>query len=213
MKACVRTLTKLLFVAIPGFHRILPDCLYYIYMPFNILLVEDNNSFRRTLVEILIAHFATMNITEVASGEDALIKADELHPDMIFMDINLPGENGLETTRKIKQRHQHTLIIILTSHDVPEYRQQAFHNGADYFISKADDSCVVDIIARIEKAMVNKRTQSGQQSVGASRRALLRQFITAPRTVCRMPDCMLPHVCFERPHSKPCSRIVHIGTA
>ena len=155
MKACVRTLTKLLFVAIPGFHRILPDCLYYIYMPFNILLVEDNNSFRRTLAEILIAHFATMNIAEVASGEDALIKADELHPDMIFMDI----------------------------------------------------------IARIEKAMVNKRTQSGQQSVGASRRALLRQFITAPRTVCRMPDCMLPHVCFERPHSKPCSRIVHIGTA
>jgi DNA-binding NarL/FixJ family response regulator len=94
---------------------------------------------------------------------------------MIFMDINLPGENGLEATRKIKARHEHTLIVILTGHDIPEYRQQAFRNGADYFISKADGSCLRDIIARVEEAVADKDAQSGQTTTNAQCRALLRQ--------------------------------------
>ena len=67
-------------------------------MNFNILLVEDNSSFRQTLADTLLMHFATMNIVEVDNGEDALIRAEDLFLDMIFMDINLPGENGLEAT-------------------------------------------------------------------------------------------------------------------
>ena len=129
-------------------------------MNFNILLVEDNSSFRQTLAESLLAHCATMSIQEAGSGEDALIKAEELCPDMVFMDINLPGENGLEATRKMKIRYQHTRIVILTSHDIPEYRQQAFRNGADYFISKADDSCLRRVIARVEKALAEKNTRT-----------------------------------------------------
>lgn len=143
-------------------------------MNFNILLVEDNSSFRQTLADTLCAHFVTMNIAEAGSGEDALMKVEEFHPDMIFMDINLPGENGLEVTRKIKMRHEHTLIAMLTGYDIPEYRQQAFRNGADYFISKADDSCLRDIIAWVEKAVVEKNT-SGADSNSTSHRALLRQ--------------------------------------
>jgi DNA-binding NarL/FixJ family response regulator len=144
-------------------------------MNFNILLVEDNVGFRKTLADTLLRHFATMNIEEVDNGEDAEIKAEDLQLDMIFMDINLPGENGLEATRKIKARHEHTLIVILTGHDIPEYRQQAFRNGADYFISKADGSCLRDIIARVEEAVADKDAQSGQTTTNAQRRALLRQ--------------------------------------
>ena len=136
-------------------------------MKYNILLVEDNSGFRQTLVDTLCAHFATMNIAEAGSGEDALVKVDEFHPDMIFMDINLPGENGLEATRKIKTRNEQPLIVILTSYDIPEYRQQAFRNGADYFISKADSSCLRDIIAWVEKAVADKNTRSGQNSTSA----------------------------------------------
>jgi DNA-binding NarL/FixJ family response regulator len=144
-------------------------------MNFNILLVEDNSSFRQTLADTLLTHFVTMNIAEVDNGEDALIKAEDQCPDMIFMDINLPGENGLEATRKIKLRHEHTLIVILTSHDIPEYRQQAFSNGADYFISKAGDSCLMDIIAQVEKAMANKNARAWQENGGVSCQAFLRQ--------------------------------------
>lgn len=133
-------------------------------MNFNILLVEDNSGFRQTLADTLRKHFAAMNIEEVDNGEDALTKVENRYPDMIFMDINLPGENGLEATRKIKRKNEHALIVVLTSYDIPEYRQQAFRNGADYFISKEDDSCLRDIIARVEKAVADKNSRTGQES-------------------------------------------------
>jgi len=60
-------------------------------MNYNIFLVEDNSGFRQALADTLLEHFATMNIAEAGSGEDALIKVEGLHTDMIFMDINLPG--------------------------------------------------------------------------------------------------------------------------
>lgn len=58
-------------------------------------------------------------------------------PDLIFMDIKLPGENGLELIRKIRVSNSEVKIIILTSHDLPEYREAAKAGGADYFLTKA----------------------------------------------------------------------------
>jgi DNA-binding NarL/FixJ family response regulator len=178
-------------------------------MNFNILLVEDNSSFRQTLADTLRKHFATMNIAEVANGEDALIKAEDLCPDMIFMDINLPGENGLEATRKIKMRHEHILVAMLTSHDIPEYRQQAFRNGADYFISKAGDSCLRDIIARVEQAMADKSTRTWQENSSASSRALLWQRLSstpvcASTLIVRIPRAILALAAFATLMANSC---------
>ncbi len=53
------------------------------------------------------------------------------------MDISLPGESGLELTRRIKADYSDVIIIILTSHDSPEYREAAMRSKADYFFSKA----------------------------------------------------------------------------
>jgi CheY-like chemotaxis protein len=77
-----------------------------------------------------------MIITEAVDGEEALRKIDTLLPNLIFMDINLPGENGLELTRKIKATYPETPIIILTSYDLPEYQQVAYEHGADSFLVK-----------------------------------------------------------------------------
>jgi DNA-binding NarL/FixJ family response regulator len=77
-----------------------------------------------------------MDIIEAADGVEALQKIDSHPPNLIFMDISLPGENGLELTRKIKTNHSDIIIIILTSHDLPEYREAATQNKANYFLSK-----------------------------------------------------------------------------
>ena len=103
---------------------------------FNILLVEDNVTFRRVLKQSLHECFPCMTIAEAVAGEEALRKIDNLLPNLIFMDIKLPGENGLELTRKIKATHPETPIIILTSYDVLEYRQAAYESGADSFLVK-----------------------------------------------------------------------------
>jgi len=64
--------------------------------------VEDNAPFRQTFRESLQTSFPAIAIDEVADGVEALQKVDPFLPDLIFMDIHLPGENGLELTRKIK---------------------------------------------------------------------------------------------------------------
>ena len=62
----------------------------------------------------------------------------------------MPGENGLEVTRKIKRIYSDIVAVILTSYGLPEYRQQAFQTGADCFLLKEDDACMDNILARIE---------------------------------------------------------------
>jgi DNA-binding NarL/FixJ family response regulator len=120
---------------------------------FNTLLVEDNAAFRRELSDILLAYFPMIGVEEAGNATDALSKVENLQPDIIFMDIKLPGENGLELTRQIKRVYAYIVIVILTSYDIAEYRQQAFRNGADCFISKDQTSFLSDILARVEGTM------------------------------------------------------------
>jgi CheY-like chemotaxis protein len=123
---------------------------------FYTLLVEDNVSFRHALSDILLSYFPMIGVEEAGDGTEALSKVEYLRPDLILMDIQLPGENGLEVTRKIKQVYDDIVIVILTSYGLPEYRQQAFRNGADCFLSKGDDSCMEDILARVAGAMARR---------------------------------------------------------
>ncbi len=102
-----------------------------------ILIVDDNDSFRQAFKKTLQESFSTITIDEAADGDEALQKVDASPPDLIFMDIGLPGENGLELTKKIKATHPNITILILTSHDIPEYRDAASQSGADGFFGKA----------------------------------------------------------------------------
>ena len=104
------------------------------------LIVEDNAPFRQSLREILCERFPTMAIEEAENGKDALEIIEASFPHLVFMDIKLPGENGLEITRKIKARYSNIIVIILTSYDLPEYREAADQFGADYFLSKGSSS-------------------------------------------------------------------------
>ena len=119
---------------------------------FKTMLVEDNTAYRQAVKNDLQLQFPSMNIIEAADGVEAFQKIDSQSPNLIFMDISLPGENGLELTRKIKADHPEAIVIILTSHDLPEYREAAIQNKANYFFSK--DSIKADEIFRLVKSIL-----------------------------------------------------------
>jgi DNA-binding NarL/FixJ family response regulator len=100
------------------------------------LIVEDNVTFRQMLKDSLCSRFPTMEFEEESDGRDLFNKIDSFHPEIVFMDIRLPGENGLELTKKIKKNYPNITVIILTSYDLPEYREAARESMADYFIPK-----------------------------------------------------------------------------
>ncbi len=121
---------------------------------FNILIVEDNISFRDSLKELLGTRFSRMVIEEAGDGNEAMQKVDLFHPDLIFMDIKLPGESGLELTGKIKVRHPEMKIVILTSYDFPEYREAAKRYGANDFLVKGT-STREEILKLVESLLPN----------------------------------------------------------
>ncbi len=107
---------------------------------FRTLLVEDNVPFRQSLKETLHSRYPAIDIVEAGDGKEALEKIDLLSPHLIFMDIRLPKENGLILTKKIKTEHPEIIIVILTSYDLPEYREAAYQYKANYFITKSSSS-------------------------------------------------------------------------
>jgi DNA-binding NarL/FixJ family response regulator len=119
---------------------------------FKTMLVEDSTSFRQVVKDNLQDQFPSMDIIEAADGVEAFQKIHSHPPNLIFMDIRLPGENGLELTRKIKSNYPDIVIIILTSYDLPEYREAATQNKANYFFSK--NSLATDEIFKFVKTIL-----------------------------------------------------------
>ncbi|MBI5967769.1 MAG: response regulator transcription factor, partial [Deltaproteobacteria bacterium] len=95
-----------------------------------------NDIFRQLLTDTLSTQFPHMVIEEAADGREALPKVEALLPDLVFMDIKLPDENGLELTQKVKTKYPETIVVMLTNYDLPEYREAAHRIGANYFIVK-----------------------------------------------------------------------------
>ncbi|MCJ7593503.1 MAG: response regulator transcription factor [Desulfobacterales bacterium] len=118
-----------------------------------VLIVDDDDHFRQTLRELLMSRFPSFSFEEARDGKEALEKIEVFLPDLVFMDIKLPGENGLELTKKIKRTHPAMVIIILTGYDLPEYKQAAQESGADHFASK-ESSSAKEILGLVESILL-----------------------------------------------------------
>lgn len=101
-----------------------------------ILIVEDHNALRASLRDLLSSYFPNSFIVEAKNGEEAISLAFTHHPDVVLMDISMPGITGIESTRRIKNELPMTRVVILTIHENPEYRIDAAAAGASTFIPK-----------------------------------------------------------------------------
>ena len=79
-----------------------------------------------------------MEVEEVTDGRGVMKTVEEKNFDIIFMDIQLPHENGLDLTKKIKSLYPGVTIIIITEYDSSEYRKAASQADADFFFSKGE---------------------------------------------------------------------------
>jgi DNA-binding NarL/FixJ family response regulator len=106
-------------------------------MPPTCIIVDDHTALRTLLMDWLGESFPNTHFLAASSGEEALEMAQRIKPDVMLMDVGLPGMNGIEVTRKIKQAHPETFIIIHTIHEDLAYRQDAASAGADIYITKS----------------------------------------------------------------------------
>ena len=130
-----------------------------------ILIVEDSTIFRTLLKETLQSRFPSVEILEAADGRDAMQKLAAHLPDVIFMDVKLPGESGLDLTAKIKAKHPNVIIIILTSYDTPEYREAAGKAQANYFLAKGSSS-KESILTLVESILAGRQNPAPSRKEG-----------------------------------------------
>jgi DNA-binding NarL/FixJ family response regulator len=114
-----------------------------------VLIVDDQEPFRsasRMVVELADGFEV---VGEAATGEHAVELAEELMPDYVLMDINLPGIDGLEATRQIVRMLPTAKIIMMSTYEAAEYENRALEAGAVAFISKSDFD--PDALTNLEK--------------------------------------------------------------
>ncbi len=103
-----------------------------------VLVVDDHEMMRQGLRHILAATDDFVCVGEANDGHEALRQIEAYQPDLIIMDVKLPGGSGIETTRQLVKRHAHARVIIYTYHDDETYLEQALQAGAKGYLLKSD---------------------------------------------------------------------------
>ncbi|MEJ2211656.1 MAG: response regulator transcription factor [Anaerolineae bacterium] len=103
-----------------------------------VLLVDDSPDFLQVAAEFLDQAPDIEIAATATSGERALELADAYHPDLVIMDLVMPGMGGLEATRRLKARPNPPTVIILSLYRDEAYSEQARRAGADEQVSKSD---------------------------------------------------------------------------
>ncbi|MBI4319152.1 MAG: response regulator transcription factor [Chloroflexi bacterium] len=101
-----------------------------------VLLVDDHALFRQGLASLLSSQPGIEVVGEAANGQEALERARDILPDLILMDVKMPGVDGLEATRRIKQELPHTRIVILTVSEDDQDLFEAIKSGAEGYLLK-----------------------------------------------------------------------------
>lgn len=118
------------------------------------LVVEDFAPFLQFISMTLATRPDLQVVCEVSDGLEAVQKAVELRPDLILLDIGLPGLNGIEAARQIRKLVPESKIIFLTQESSPDVVQEAFKLGAWGYVVKA--SAASDLLAAVEAVISGK---------------------------------------------------------
>jgi DNA-binding NarL/FixJ family response regulator len=105
-------------------------------MTIRILLVDDNNLFRKGLAALITADEDFLVLGDTSGGKHVTQAALDFEPDIVLMDIQLAGINGLETGAQIKRRQPHVRIVLLTALKTEEYVRTALRSGVDGYVLK-----------------------------------------------------------------------------
>lgn len=105
-------------------------------MTKRIIVVDDHGVVRLGVVALLSQQPGLQVVGQAASGEEALSLVSELKPDLVVMDMRLPGRNGIDTCREIRALHPNTEVIILSSFAEPQTVTGAFMAGAKGYVLK-----------------------------------------------------------------------------
>jgi two-component system invasion response regulator UvrY len=106
--------------------------------PVSVLIVDDQAPFRRAARAVVTATDGFTVVGEAESGEAAVEMVAELRPGLVLMDINLPGINGIEATRRVTAAHPGTVVVLLSTYQAADLPGDSTSCGAAAYVHKED---------------------------------------------------------------------------
>ncbi len=155
--------------------------------PVRVLIVDDHPMVAEGIQAILETYDDLEVVGTLSGGRDAVDQVHDLNPDVILLDLNMPGVTGLSATEMILEKRPGTRIVILSMHDSPEYIAAALSHGAKGYILKdvqsdeikiAIDSVMADTeyLCTGARASLAPRTSDGRETLTSREQTVLLQL-------------------------------------
>ncbi len=141
-----------------------------------VLIVDDHPMVAEGIQSLLESYDEIEVVGTLSNGQEAVDRATHLQPDVILMDLNMPGLSGLNATEIILERLPKTRVLILSMHDSPEYISTALSHGAKGYILKdvptEEIKQAIDAVMRGERYLCTGASGSLEPKAGNTREAL-----------------------------------------
>ncbi len=102
-----------------------------------VLVVDDQLPFRSAAEAVVESTDSFVVVGTVASGEEALTAVETLRPELVLMDVNLPGISGVEASRRLRETHPDVVVVLLSSYDEAEFLDMTPDCGASAYVPKS----------------------------------------------------------------------------
>ena len=119
----------------------------------NVVLVDDSLLVRERVANIISEIPGVKVIGEAGNSREAIAVVRNTNPDVVILDIKMPGESGLQVLRKLRKEFAELKIIMLTNYSDSQYKAECLMHGADYFLSKSDEfDKLPEVFSKLGKA-------------------------------------------------------------
>jgi DNA-binding NarL/FixJ family response regulator len=117
----------------------------------NILIADDHANVRRGLREILVDAFSDAHFSEASNGDEVLAQLVDSQPDILLLDINMPGRSGFEVLKDVKHIYSHVPVIMVSVQSESQYALRCLRAGASEYVNK--NSASEELVPAINKIL------------------------------------------------------------
>ena len=112
-----------------------------------VLVIDDSPAVRARLVPLVRDAASGVEVDQARDAVEALARADSATPDLVILDLHLPGLGGVELLSRFKRSHPEAVVAVLTNHANDQYRRECLNRGAAYFFDKSlQFDCIAEVV-------------------------------------------------------------------
>jgi DNA-binding NarL/FixJ family response regulator len=121
-----------------------------------VFIADDSSALRKRIIAMLSDLENIEMIGEAENVQDAINSIHEFNPDVVILDIRMPGGSGIDVLKKIEKRNESPVVIILTNYPHAQYRKKCMDAGADFFFDKSEEfERIVEVVSGISEGSIS----------------------------------------------------------